>query len=129
MKEYKSKRAYDTAHKGCNYRGAEQSKDTTQLIELKWCAIESLDKPCGDDGFARIRHGKKRRAGKIAIAEQIGCESGSDHADDDRPPHGRTERHQDTGGDARSRPEHRDPVRLVEQGEAKAGCEEKNDRD
>ena len=129
MKEHKSKRAHGTAHKGCNCRGAEQSKDTTQLIEFKWCAIESLDKPCEDQGFTRIRHGKKRRAGKVTIAEQIGRESGSHHADDDRPPHGRTARHQDTGGDARSRPEHRDAVCIVDQSEAKTRCEKEKDRD
>ena len=129
MKEHKSKRAHETADNGCNYRGAEQSKDTTQLIEFKWCALESLDQPCSNEGAARIGHGKKCRAGKIAIAEQIGCESGGDHADDDRQPYGRTERHQESRGYARSRPEHRDAVRLVEQRQAKTRGEEENDRD
>ncbi len=41
MKERKSNRAHETADDGCNYRGAEQSKDAAQLIELKWCAIKS----------------------------------------------------------------------------------------
>ena len=129
MKERKSNRAHEAADNGCNYRGAEQSKDTAQLIEFKRCAIESLDEPCSNDRTTGIGHGKSRSAGKITIAEQIGRESGSDHADDDRPPHGRTERHQDTGGDARSRPEHRDAVRLVDQSEAKTRSEKEKDRD
>ena len=129
MKERKSKRAHEAADNCCNDSGAEQSKDTAQLIEFKWCAIESLDKPCEDQGFTRIRHGKKRRAGKITIAEQIGRESGSYHANYDRPPYGRTERYQESGSYARCRPEHRDAVGLVEQSEAKARCEEKTDCD
>ena len=128
MEERKSNRAHEAADNGCNYRGAEQSKDTAQLIEFKWCAIESLDEPCSNDRATGIGHGKSRSAGKIAIAEQIGRESGSDHADDDRPPYGRTECYQESGSYARCRPEHRDAVGLVEQSEAKARCEEKNDR-
>ena len=89
MKERKSKRAYEAADNGCNDRGAEQSKDTAQLIEFKWCAIKSLNEPCRNDRATGIGHGKNRRAGKIAIAEQIGGESGSNHADDDGPPYGR----------------------------------------
>ena len=49
MKERKSKRAHEAADNGCNDRGAEQSKDTAQLIEFKWCTIESLDEPCSND--------------------------------------------------------------------------------
>ena len=129
MKERKSNRAHEAADNGCNYRGAEQSKDTAQLIEFKWCAIESLDEPCSNDRATGIGHGKSRSAGKITITEQIGRESGSDHADYDRPPYGRTERYQESGSYARCRPEHRDAVGLVEQSEAKARCEEKNNRD
>ena len=129
MKERKSNRAHEAADNGCNYRGAEQSKDTAQLIEFKWCAIESLDEPCSNDRTTGIGHGKNRSAGKITIAEQIGRESGSDHADDDRPPYGRTERYQESGSYARCRPEHRDAVGLVEQSEAETRCEEKNNRD
>jgi hypothetical protein len=129
MKERKSNRAHEAADNGCNYHGAEQSKDTAQLIEFKWCAIESLDKPCSNDRTTGIGHGKSRRTGKITIAEQIGRESGSDHADYDRPPYGRTERYQESGSYARCRPEHRDAVGLVEQSEAKARCEKKNDPD
>ena len=129
MKERKSNRAHEAADNGCNYRGAEQSKDTAQLIEFKWCAIESLDEPCCNDRTTGIGHGKSRRAGKITIAEQIGRESGNDHADDDRPPYGRTERYQESGSYARCRPEHRDAVGLVEQSEAETRCEEKNNRD
>ena len=129
MKERKSNRAHEAADNGCNYRGAEQSKDTAQLIEFKWCAIESLNEPCSNDRATGIGHGKSRSAGKITIAEQIGRESGSDHADDDRPPYGRTERYQESGSYARCRPEHRDAVGLVEQSEAETRCEEKNNRD
>ena len=129
MKERKSNRAHETADDGCNYRGAEQSKDAAQLIELKWCAIESQNEPCSNDRATGIGHGKSRTAGKITIAEQIGRESGSDHADDDRPPYGRTERYQESGSYARCRPEHRDAVGLVEQSEAETRCEEKNNRD
>jgi hypothetical protein len=129
MKKRKSNRAHETAYNGCNYRGAEQSKDTAQLIEFKWRAIESLDEPCSNDRTTGIGHGKSRRAGKITIAEQIGRESGSDHADDDRPSYGRTERYQESGSYTRCRPEHRDAVGLVEQSEAKARREEKNNRD
>src|SRR5258705_5218662 len=129
MKERKSKRAHKAADNGCNYRAADISKDTGQLIEFKWCPIESLDEPCSNDRATGIGHGKNRSARKITIAEQIGRESGSDHADDDRPPYGRTECYQESGSNARCRPEHRDAVGLVEQSEAKACCEEKNDRD
>jgi hypothetical protein len=129
MKERKSKRAHEAADNGCNYRGADQSKDTAQLIEFKRCAIESLNEPCSNDRATGIGHSKSRSAGKITITEQIGRESGNDHADDDRPPYGRTERYQESGSYARCRPEHRDAVGLVEQSEAKARCEEKNDRD
>ena len=58
--------------------------------------LESLDQPRNNKGATRIGHGKKCRAGKIAIAHQIGCESGGDHAGDDRQPYGRTERHQES---------------------------------
>ena len=129
MKECKSNRAHEAADNGCNYRGAEQSKDTAQLIEFKRCAIESLDEPCSNDRATGIGHGKSRSAGKITITEQIGRESGNDHADDDRPPYGRTERYQESGSYARCRPEHRDAVGLVEQSEAETRCEEKNNRD
>ena len=84
MKERKSNRAHEAADNGCNYRGAEQSKDTAQLIEFKWCAIESLDEPCSNDRTTGIGHGESRRAGKITIAEQIGRESGSYHANYDQ---------------------------------------------
>ena len=129
MKERKSNRAHEAADNGCNYRGAEQSKDTAQLIEFKWCAIESLNEPCSNDRTTGIGHGKSRSAGKITITEQIGRESGGDHADDDRPPYRGTECYQESGSYARCRPEHRDAVGLVEQSEAEARCEEKNDRD
>ena len=91
--------------------------------------METLDEPCDNEGASGIGHSKNRSAGKIAIAEQVGCESGGDHADDDRPAHGRAERDQQAGGNARCRPEHRDAVSLVEQGEAKTRCEEISDRD
>ena len=129
MKEHKSQRAHDTADKGCSHRGAEQFNNTTQLIEFEWRAAKSLDQPRDNEGAARIGHRKKCRAGKIAIAHQIGCESGDDHAGDDRQPYGRAERHQESRGDARSRPEHRDAIRLVEQRQAKTRGEEENDRD
>ena len=58
MKERKSKRAHEAADNGCNYRGAEQSKDTAQLIEFKWCAIESLDEPCSNDGLPALATAK-----------------------------------------------------------------------
>ena len=104
-------------------------KTRLQLIEFKWRAAESLEQPCDYEGSNRIGRGKNRRAGKVTIAEQIACESGSDHTDDNRPPHGRAERDHESGGHARCGPEHRDPIRLVEQSEAKARCEEKTDRD
>ena len=129
MKERKSNRAHEAADNGCNYRGAEQSKDTAQLIEFKRCAIKSLNEPCSNDRATGIGHSKSRSAGKITITEQIGRESGNDHADDDRPPYGRTERYQESGSYARCRPEHRDAVGLVEQSEAETRCEEKNNRD
>jgi len=128
VKERKPKRADDTADESCSYRGAEQSKDTTQLIELKWGAKESLDEPCDNEGATSIGHSKKCSAGDITIAEQIGCEGGRDYADDNRPPHGRTERHHETGSYASCRPEHRDTVRLVEQSEAETRCEKKSYR-
>ena len=129
MKERKSNRAHETADNSCNYRGTEQSKDTAQLIEFKRCAIESLNEPCTNDRATGIGHSKSRSAGKITITEQIGRESGNDHADDDRPPYSRTERYQESGSYARCRPEHRDAVGLVEQSEAETRCEEKNNRD
>ena len=97
-------------------------------IEFKWRAVP-LDEPRNDKGSTSIGCGKKRSAGNIAIAEQIGCESGGDHTDDDRPSHDRAERDQEAGGDARCGPKHRDAVRLVEQRKAQASCEEIDDRD
>jgi hypothetical protein len=129
MKEHKPKHTDNTANHCGNDRGGEQSKDTTRLIKLKWHAAKSLDERRDNEGTARIRHRKKCCAGKIAIAKQIGCESGSDHCDYDRPSRGRAKRHQKSRGDPRSRPEHRDAVRLVEQSEAKARGEKKNYRD
>ena len=129
MKERKSNRAHEAADNGRNYRGAEQSKDTAQLIEFKRCAIKPLNEPCSNDRATGIGHSKSHSAGKITITEQIGRESGNDHANDDRPPYGRTERYQESGSYARCRPEHRDAVGLVEQSEAEARCEEKNNRD
>ena len=129
MKEHKSKRTHGAGDNGGDYRGAEQSKDTAQFVEFEWRAMEPLDEPRNNEWSTSIGGDKKRGAGKITIAEQIGCESGCDHADDDRPSYGRAERDQEPGGRARRGPEHRHPIRLVEQSEAEARCEKKNDRD
>ena len=48
MKEHKSERADDTGQEGSGYSGDEQAKDVTQLIELKWRAIEPLDESRDD---------------------------------------------------------------------------------
>jgi hypothetical protein len=72
---------------------------------------------------------KKTAAGKITIAEQIGGEGGGSHSDDDRPPHGRAECHQETGSDARGQPEHCDTVHLVDQRQAETCGKKEQDRD
>lgn len=129
MKKQETACPNDAACKGRNDRGAEQAEDMTQLVELERRANESPDERSNNERATGIGQGKNRCAGQIAVTEQVGCEGGGDHADDDRPPYGRTERDQDSRGHAGCRPEHRDPVSLVEQGEAETGSEEEGDRD
>ena len=73
---------------------AMNSPKTLRRSFIKWRAAKSLDKPRNNEWSTGIGDDKKRGAGKITIAEQIACESGNDHPDNDRPPHRRAERDQ-----------------------------------
>ncbi len=72
MKVQESKRAHDTARERRKDGGAEEAKDATQLVQLERGAMEALDEPCGNDGARSVGHRKKRGAGKVAVAEQVG---------------------------------------------------------
>jgi len=129
VKEHKPEHADEAADHRIDDRGSEKSEYTTQPIEIERRAAETLDEGENDKRTTGIRHDEKQGAGKVAIAEQIDRESGSGHADRDRPPRGRTQRQQKSGGYACSRPEHRDAIRFLNQSKTKTRGKEERDRD